>query len=290
MTLEGRRAIITGSNQGLGLVMAEHFVRAGAHVALCARNAERLEAAREQVATAAPAGVRVLARPCDVTDETALRGLVDEVVVELGGVDVLACSAGVYGTKGLVEEIDLEEWRQCLDVNLVGVLTSCRAVIPHMKERGAGKILILSGGGATKPMPYLSAYAASKAGVVRLAETIAGEVAPHGIDVNTIAPGALNTRLLDEILEAGPERVGQSFYEASVRQQDSGGDSLDRAAELCVYLASTESDGVTGRLISAKWDPWETLHEHHSDLDGSDVYTLRRIVPAERDMDWGERT
>ena len=91
--------------------------------------------------------------------------------------------------------------------------------IPHFKQNRHGKIIILSGGGATKPMPYLSAYAASKAGVVRFAETLAEEVKDFNIDVNTVAPGALNTRLLDEVLAAGPEKVGKAFYEQSLKQQ-----------------------------------------------------------------------
>ena len=97
-------------------------------------------------------------------------------------------------------------------------------------------------------------------------ETLAGEVKDEGIDVNSIAPGALNTRLLDEVLEAGPERVGKSFYERSLKQKSEGGTPLERGAELAVFLASSASDGLTGKLISAVWDPWEHFSEHMEDL------------------------
>ncbi|EKD71378.1 MAG: dehydrogenase [uncultured bacterium] len=157
-----------------------------------------------------------------------------------------------------------------------------------MKKNRHGKIIILSGGGATKPMPNLSAYAASKAGVVRFAETLAEEVSNFNIDVNSVAPGALNTRLLQEILEAGPEKVGQDFYHASLKQQQSGGTSLDVGAKLCVFLASKESDGITGRLLSAVWDPWQKLPTMIDELKKSDIYTLRRIVPADRNQHWDE--
>jgi len=146
---------------------------------------------------------------------------------------------------------------------------------------------LISGGGATKPLPFLSAYAASKAAVVRFGETLAGELSESGIDVNSIAPGALNTRLLDEVLAAGPEKVGHSFYEAALRQQESGGTPLERGADLCVFLGSSESDGITGKLISAVWDPWPHLAAHREDLQKTDVYTLRRIVPGERGLSWG---
>jgi NAD(P)-dependent dehydrogenase (short-subunit alcohol dehydrogenase family) len=137
-------------------------------------------------------------------------------------------------------------------------------------------------------LPNLSAYAASKAAVVRFMETLAHEVRAHNIDVNAIAPGALNTRLLDEVIEAGAERVGAGFYARALEQQASGGTPLERGVSLAVYLASAASDGITGRLLSAVWDPWATLGEHREELAATDVYTLRRIVPAERGLDLGD--
>lgn len=153
-------------------------------------------------------------------------------------------------------------------------------------ERQYGKVLLLSGGGATKPLPYLSAYAASKAAVVRFGETLAEEVREFGIDVNAVAPGTLNTRLLDEVLEAGPTKVGQTCYEQALRQKAEGGTPMARGASLCLFLASAASDGITGKLISAVWDPWEKLPEHLGDLCDSDIYTIRRILPGDRGKDW----
>jgi NAD(P)-dependent dehydrogenase (short-subunit alcohol dehydrogenase family) len=171
----------------------------------------------------------------------------------------------------------------------MGTVYCCRAFLPFLKRSPRGKVLILSGGGATKPMPYLSSYAASKAGVVRFGETLAEEVRAFGIDVNMIAPGALNTRMLDEILLAGPGKVGDTCYEAALRQHHSGGAPLERGADLCVLLATSETDGVTGRLISAQWDPWEQLNEFKDELMETDIYTLRRIVPSERGKVWESR-
>jgi NAD(P)-dependent dehydrogenase (short-subunit alcohol dehydrogenase family) len=136
-------------------------------------------------------------------------------------------------------------------------------------------------------MPGLSAYAASKAAVVRFTETLAVELRGAHVDVNALAPGALNTRMLDEVLQAGPERVGEAHYKRALQQQQSGGVPLARGADLAVFLGSAASDGITGKLLSAVWDPWAQLPAHRAELD-SDVYTLRRIVPADRGMDWGE--
>jgi NAD(P)-dependent dehydrogenase (short-subunit alcohol dehydrogenase family) len=162
----------------------------------------------------------------------------------------------------------------------------CRAVLPGMKARRKGAIILMSGGGATNPMPRLSAYAASKAGLVRFGESLAREVQEFGITVNAIAPGALNTRLLDEVLEAGPEKVGRAFHDQMVKIKAQGGTPLEKGADLAVFLAAHAGNGVTGRLISAVWDPWERLDSLAPALADSDIYTLRRIVPKDRGKDW----
>jgi 3-oxoacyl-[acyl-carrier protein] reductase len=155
-----------------------------------------------------------------------------------------------------------------------------------MKAQRRGKIIILSGGGATKPLPNLSAYAASKAAIVRFGETLAEETREFGIQVNSIAPGALNTRLLREVLDAGPEKMGHRFYEQMEKQEREGGTPLSRGAALCVFLASSASDAITGRLIAAVWDPWETLDTKADELGSTDIYTLRRIIPEDRGRKW----
>ena len=151
-----------------------------------------------------------------------------------------------------------------------------------MRERGYGKIINLSGGGATGPRPAFSAYAASKAALVRLTETFAEELRGTGIDVNAIAPGAMNTRMLAETLAAGPDRVGEHAYSLALRQRDEGGAGVERGAALAVFLASPVSDGISGRLLAAQWDDWESLPARVDALMASDVYTLRRILPEDR--------
>jgi len=127
----------------------------------------------------------------------------------------------------------------------------------------------------------MSAYASSKAAIVRFTETIALELKQYNIDVNAIAPGAMNTRLLDDVLQNGKGKVTGDYYDKLLKQKEIGGTPLSMGAELCVYLASDESDGITGKLISAVWDDWKNLHKHLKELD-SDLYTLRRIIPEDR--------
>jgi len=287
MKLKGINALITGGSQGLGKEIATHFLREGANVVLCARTERDLFATRDELAGQFPSQ-KVLAKTCDVSSESQVNGFVAFALRELGALQALVLNAGIYGPMGAVESVSLDEWRRAMDINLYGVLLPCRALIRHFKKAGRGKIIVLSGGGATSPMPNISAYAASKAAVVRLMETMAEELRPHRVDVNAIAPGALATRLIDEVLAAGPDKVGQVFYEKNRQWKATGATSLSLGAGTAVYLASAQSDGITGKLISVQWDPWERLHEFKNDLNG-DIYTLRRIVPRDRGKTWGDK-
>jgi len=287
MKLKNLNALITGGSQGLGKVIAEHFLSEGANVALCARSEKDLFAARDELARKFPSQ-KVVVKTCDVSGESEVNTLVAFALRELGSLQTLVLNAGVYGPMGPTETVSLEEWRRAMDINLYGVLLPCRAVIPHFKKAARGKIVILSGGGATNPLPNISSYAASKAAVVRLMETLAEELRPHHIDVNAIAPGVLATRFVDRVLSAGPEQVGAAFYEKNKQWKEQGATPLELGARLAVYLASPQSDGITGKLISAQWDPWERLHEFKADLD-SDIYALRRIVPKDRGKTWGDK-
>jgi NAD(P)-dependent dehydrogenase (short-subunit alcohol dehydrogenase family) len=286
--LSGRTALITGGSQGLGLEIARQYLRAGiAGVCVCGRDRDTLDAAHRELQGLARADQEVIAEVADVSDAVAVEGLTARVLERFPELTILVNNAGIYGPKGTIDQLDWKDWARAIEINLLGSMLPARALVPHFKRRGYGKIVQLSGGGATNPLPGLSAYAASKAGVVRFAETLAEELREHRVDVNSVAPGALNTRMLDEVIEAGPERVGEAFYARALEQQRSGGAPLELGAALAVWLGSQASDGVTAKLLSALWDPWADLGEHLGDL-ASDVYTLRRIVPNDRGLTWGD--
>jgi 3-oxoacyl-[acyl-carrier protein] reductase len=285
MKLKNLNALITGGSQGLGKAIAEQFLREGANVVLCARSEKDLAATCDDLARQFP-GLKVAAKTCDVSDEKPVAELVNFALAQLGSIDALVLNAGVYGPMGPTESVPLEEWRRAIEINLFGVLLPCRSLIPHFKKAGRGKIIVLSGGGATNPLPNISAYAASKAAVVRLMETFAEELKSFNVDVNAIAPGALATRLVDEVLSAGPDKVGAAFFEKNKNWKENGAVPLELGAKLAVYLASAESNGITGKLISAQWDPWKDLQQHREELAKSDIYCLRRIVPEDRGKKW----
>jgi NAD(P)-dependent dehydrogenase (short-subunit alcohol dehydrogenase family) len=285
--LANRIAIVTGASQGLGLEIARAYLQAGARVMMCARDAALIDRRREELSGITGPDC-VAAMGADVSHESDVTRLVETTLATFGGVHVLVNNAGVYGPMGVIEDVDWDAWVRAIEINICGSVLPCRAVVPHFRRQRYGKIVQVSGGGATNPLPRISAYAASKAAVVRFAETLALEVRDDGIDVNAIAPGALNTRMLDEVLAAGPATVGQEFFDRMVKTKAQGGTPLETGAALAVFLGSAESDGITGRLISAVWDPWSDLPSRREDLNQSDVYTLRRILPKDRGLTWGE--
>ena len=282
-------AIVTGANQGLGLAIARRYAAAGASLVLCARDATLLAQAREAVQAQGHHDARVLTLAGDVSDPAFGARLAEAALTINGRIDVLVNNAGVYGPMGPSEEVDWAAWMRTLEINLLGSVLTCRAVLPAMKQQRAGKIVQLSGGGATSPMPNISAYAVSKAAVVRFADTLAEEVREFGIDVNAIAPGALNTRMLDEVIAAGPQAAGADFFARSKRQKDTGGAGLEKASDLAVFLASAASNGITGKLISALWDDWPVWPAHRDELARTDAYTLRRIAGRDRGLTWGDK-
>lgn len=289
MILKDRIVLVTGANQGLGLAIAQACLAEGASLMLCARDALRLNEAAGRLKAKAGQGQIVLHHPCDVSAPAEVDHLVAETLQAFGHLDALVNNAGVYGPLGTIETVDWDDWCQAISINLMGTVYPSRAVLPHMKARRQGKIVNISGGGATNPLPGISAYAASKAAMVRFSETLAVEVKEYGIDVNAVAPGALDTRLLDQVIAAGPEKVGTDFHARMKKIKAEGGTPLSVGASCAAWLASPMADGITGRLIAAVWDPWRDLPAHKADLEGSDIYTLRRIVPKDRGQDWGEK-
>jgi 3-oxoacyl-[acyl-carrier protein] reductase len=287
--LTGRKAVVTGGTRGLGLEIAEHFVKEGADVLICGRKEPETKVAERRLADLCTSDQVISSIVADVSKGKDVTDIFSAAMQRLGGCQVLVNNAGIYGPKGSVENCDWEEWIRTYDINVHGSVQMCRAFVPHFKEKSYGKIIQLSGGGATNPLPNLSAYASTKAAIVRFAETLAEEVRDHGIDVNSVAPGALNTKMLEEIIEAGPEKVGQHFFDKAIKQQETGGVPLNVGAELAVFLASSESDGITAKLISAVWDDWQKWNKNKDALIASDAYTIRRISGRDRGFEWGDK-
>jgi 3-oxoacyl-[acyl-carrier protein] reductase len=277
MRLKNKIAIVTGASRGIGKAIAIAFAKEGADVVVVSRSLPEVE---ETAAQARALGRRALALKVDVSSRKDVTRMVGSAIEEFGKIDILVNNAGIQGPIAPIIEADIEQWIQTVNINLIGTFLCAKAVMPFMLKRRQGKIINLSGGGATSPRPYFSAYAASKAAVVRLTETLAEEVKGFNIQVNAIAPGAVNTRMLEQVLAAGKAAGEEALAEAK-RQLETGGTPPETAAALAVFLASNESDGLTGRLISAVWDNWQGMAKRIPEIMASDLYTLRRISPKD---------
>jgi 3-oxoacyl-[acyl-carrier protein] reductase len=281
----GKNAIVTGASRGLGLAIAEALGRAGANLLLVARSAEALAETRNRALAAGATEVHTF--PADLEQDSAPEAILAEARRVWPRLDILVNNAAIVGPIGKLWENDWNQWRSTIAVNLLAPVALCRLAVPWMAQTGGGAIVNLSGGGATKARPHFSAYGTAKAALVRFSETLAEEAASQNIRVNCVAPGAMNTAMLDAVLRSDPTAAGPEYAQAQ-KQAGEGGAPPELAAELCVFLASNRSDGITGKLISAMWDPWRKLTDHAVDLRNSDIYTLRRIVPADRAKDWDE--
>jgi NAD(P)-dependent dehydrogenase (short-subunit alcohol dehydrogenase family) len=287
--LHNKIAIITGGSEGLGFEIAKKFILAGASVTICSRNRNNLKSAKFKLKKLLNNKQKLLTISADVSKKKDVAKVIKMTTQKLGNCSILVNNAGIYGPKNKIEKINWKEWKKTIEINLFGSVLMSQGLIDQFKKQKYGKIIQLSGGGATSPLPYLSAYAASKAAVVRFAETLAKEVAEYNININSLAPGPLNTKMLDEIIKAGPDKVGLDYYSRSIDQKKSGGSSLSTASDLAVFLASPQSDGITGKLISAIWDKWEDWPKYINKIGNSDVYTLRRIVGRDRNFLKGDK-
>ena len=163
----------------------------------------------------------------------------------------------------------------------------CHGLFPLI-QKTKGSILNLSGGGATAPRANFSAYSTAKAGLVRFSETLAEEVKSLGVRVNCIAPGAMKTNLLSEVIKKGPQISGKNEYDFAKKIFTNDNTNINRVVDLVDFLITKKGSKITGKIISAIWDDWGIWPEHIDELLNSDAYTIRRITGRDRGFDWGD--
>ena len=274
MKLDGQIAVITGSGRGIGRAIALAYAREGAKLALAARSETELQ---ETVSAVSELGAEAIAVRTDVTSQEDTERLAHRVVERFGRIDVLVNNAGNSGPVGPLHVNDIADWVNTINVNLTGTFLVCRAVIPVMLERSGGKIINLSGAGATNAWSNMSAYCSSKAAVVRLTEVLAQELDGKGITVNALGPGSVHTSMWDKMTEQAAQAGADFIHQLGLRVTSGGGASIDECAELAVWLASSESGVLTGRLISASTDDFRGLPPRIAEIMAGDAYTLRRV-------------
>ena len=261
--------LITGAGRGIGKRLAIGFANHHARVALLARSKAELDLANLEIEHAGGIALRLRA---DVRDIEQLNAAVERMKTHYGRLDVLVCAAGLQGPVGPFISNSPKAWVETIQTNLIGAVNAVRAVLPHMIERRSGKIIVLSGRGATDARPNFSAYAASKASLVRFVETVAEEVRDHNIQLNAMAPGGTYTNMTDEILSAG-DSAGRKEHDEAMQVRLTGGVAPEKQIELALFLASEDSNHISGKVIHVN-DDWRRLE--HATV-ARELYTLRRV-------------
>jgi NAD(P)-dependent dehydrogenase (short-subunit alcohol dehydrogenase family) len=269
-TIRNKSVLITGAGRGIGKRLALGFAEAGARVGLLARSQAELDLAKLEIEQAGGNALRLRA---DVRDLEQLQAAVDRMREIFGGLDVLIASAGVQGPIGPLLSTKPKAWNETIEINLFGVVNSCRAALPPMIEKRSGKIILVVGGGSGHARPNFGAYAASKAAVVRFAECLAVEVSDHNVQVNSISPGNVYSHMTDEILHAGEEKAGRREIEEAEQARITGGIPPEKQLQLALFLASDRSNHISGKLIHVN-DDWKRFEQQNMKPE---LYTLRRV-------------
>jgi 3-oxoacyl-[acyl-carrier protein] reductase len=272
--LDARTVVVTGGSSGIGYAIAEACAAQGARVVIVARGAGLLEESLGRLRSISAKDHRSYA--VDVGSIEAVEDLASRLEREKVVPDALVNCAGTLGAIGKTTGVDMREFTQTIQANLLGTVYMCRSIAPFFPSQPRGKIVNCSGGGGTFPFPNYSAYAVSKAAVVRFTENLALELAADGVDVNCIAPGFVATRLHERTYAAGPEKAG-AFFDETRRKVEQGAVPAQKSADLTVFLLTRAADGISGKYVSAPWDPWQTEEFRDRLRNDKDFGTLRRI-------------
>lgn len=252
MKLTDKTALITGGGRGIGRAIALEFAREGARVAVVARTVQQIEEVAEEVRSTC--GVEAIAVACDVTDTGSVTRAFASVTESFGrGADILVNNAGIAESAPLVKTSD-ELWQRIIAVNLTGAFLCTRAALPAMIERGWGRVINVASIAGKTGAPYISAYTASKHGVLGLTRSVAVEVATKGITVNAICPGYVETEMSEQAINNITQKTGKSPEEArDVLNRMSPQNRLvtsEEVAALALLLASHEGRGINGQAIN----------------------------------------
>jgi 3-oxoacyl-[acyl-carrier protein] reductase len=235
--LSGQTAIVTGAAQGIGAGIAARLARAGAEVAVADLNIDK---ARESAEAIAAEGLRAFAVAVNVAERASVDAMVAETFQRTGRIDVLVNNAGIAGRAAPIWEQSDSDWQSVIDINLTAVFYTCRAVLPRMRERNYGRIVNIASLAGKEGNPNMTAYSASKAGVIAISKSIAKETATENICVNSVAPTVIRTPILDQLTSSQVE-----YMTSRIPRGRTG--TVEEVAAVVHFLASPDCSFVTGQ-------------------------------------------
>lgn len=281
--MKHKLVIVTGASQGIGKAISLECAKRGFRLLLSARSRRELERTAEEIKQAVPSA-EIDIYGCDVSDSKQAKALFDHAQgtsVELYGI---VCAAGIIGEIGLLATTDLSFWEKTIQVNLLGSMYCAHFAIPMMQKAGGGRIVLFSGGGQG-PQARRTAYTASKGAIWRFTESLGAELRGEKIFVNAIAPGAVNTKFLEDMLAAGEAKNGKELYAEMLKQKETGGVGTGPATKLAAWLLSEKSAGLAGKILSAQWDDYENFKDLEK-MSASDLFTFKRVINEQGATRW----
>jgi 3-oxoacyl-[acyl-carrier protein] reductase len=278
-------AVITGASKGLGKYLANYFYQNNFSLYLVSRNKKKLEMLKKHLSKKNKQEIHIY--NCDLEDQNFIKNLIINFKSKFSKIDVLINNAAIQGPIGLISN-NFSFWEKTFKINLYAPILLSYSFANLMKKNSGGSIINISGGGATKPRPNFNAYATSKAALVRMSETLAEELRKFNIRINCIAPGAMPTDMLKEIIKFS-SKVGKAEVHSARKTFSEINLSMKKTCELALFLSSKNAKFITGKLISSIWDNWENFAKYSNELNNTDVYTLRRIVGLDRGFFWGDK-
>ena len=275
-----KKVLITGATRGLGLQLVDKFLKNGDSVIAIGNQIHLIVEKFRQYGD-------IEGFECDLSNQASLNELASSLADRR--VDLLINNAGSQGEINSFLASDWQAWQRCIQVNFLAPAFICWVVLPKMIEAGGGSIINLSGGGVTFPRPNFSAYASSKSALVNFSATLARELHQSGVRVNCIAPGPMPTDMLREIVQIGEAVVGDKEYSQAKATLESNFENLEHIYGLCKYLGSDESKFITGKLISAIWDPWDKFSKMDlAKFNRNNICTMSRMLPEHYGITWND--
>ncbi len=275
--------LITGCSTGLGFQLMKAFLKKNYKVyGLSSNNKKILKAKKNLLSNFSKSNFVI--KKADVSNERQVRLYIKKIFKKENKIHVLINNAGIYGPIGPFEKNSYKKWRDAFEINFFGSLHFYRNLIPIMKKQNFGRIVQIAGGGASNSFPMFTSYSSAKAAIVRFSETLSDELSEYNITINSIAPGALNTKFMNLAIKAGPKLAGVNFHKKMLNLKAKGGDDIKKAIDLIIMLSSANNK-ITGKLISSLWDKWEKFNSFPKKINDSDVYTIRRITGRDRSLE-----
>ena len=285
MSLKNKNVIITGSTGGLGSELAFKYLNEGANLILIGRDQLKLNNLKSKLKKSTQHNQFIVTIKLDLSKLNSISKIIHKELKKISKIDILINCAAVQGPIGQSWENNFKDWEKSFNINFYSLMIMTNTILPYMLKNNSGSIINISGGGSTSSRPDFSSYAIAKTALVRYTEILADELSKTKIKVNAIAPGVMATKMIKQVIKF-KKNITNIKEVVSAEKVLAEGDNKQKAIDLCIFLSKKESNGISGKLISAVWDPWRHLSRYKSHLANSDIYTLRRIIPEDRGLNW----